>query len=203
MAQNQQNQAQGPDINALLGLLQQAAQSPPNQQNQAQNSGPDLGALLNQLQQGLSSQNQQNNGQNSGPDLGALLNQLQQGLSSQNQQNNGQNGGPNLGALLNQLQQNNVSQQGPNLASLLGALGNSQSPQGSSAPPIDMAAIVKVQQAMQLLNRPSPGLDLLRALRPLLSPERAKRVDDAIRIMQLIQLLPAIKESGLLSGLIG
>ena len=34
-------------------------------------------------------------------------------------------------------------------------------------------------------------------MRPLLSPRRARKVDDAIRIMQLIQLLPALKESGL------
>ena len=43
----------------------------------------------------------------------------------------------------------------------------------------------------------NPNIDLLRAMRPLLSPRRARKVDDAIRIMQLIQLLPALKESGL------
>ena len=39
--------------------------------------------------------------------------------------------------------------------------------------------------------------DRLRALRPLLSEKRAKKVDDAVRIMQLVQLLPTLKESGL------
>ena len=57
--------------------------------------------------------------------------------------------------------------------------------------------LLKLQSAMQSLSQPSPGVELLRALRPLLSEKRAKKVDDAVRIMQLVQLLPTLKESGL------
>jgi hypothetical protein len=60
-----------------------------------------------------------------------------------------------------------------------------------------MDTILKIQRTMQALSRSNPNIDLLRAMRPLLSPRRARKVDDAIRIMQLIQLLPALKESGL------
>lgn len=57
--------------------------------------------------------------------------------------------------------------------------------------------IEKIQNAMQMFSQSNPNVDLLRALRPLLSQKRAKKVDDAIRIMQLIQILPMLKESGL------
>ncbi len=71
------------------------------------------------------------------------------------------------------------------------------SPSGANAPAISMDTILKIQRTMQALSRSNPNIDLLRAMRPLLSPRRARKVDDAIRIMQLIQLLPALKESGL------
>ena len=41
--------------------------------------------------------------------------------------------------------------------------------------------------------------ELLRALKPHFSEERAKKVDDAVRILQLIRLLPLVRESGLLN----
>ena len=45
---------------------------------------------------------------------------------------------------------------------------------------------------MQMFSQSNPKcLDLLRALRPLLSQKRAKKVDDAIRIMQLYNRDPA------------
>jgi tetratricopeptide (TPR) repeat protein len=45
------------------------------------------------------------------------------------------------------------------------------------------------------------NVDLLRALKPHFSPQRATRVDSAIRLMQLFSLLPLLKESGLLGDL--
>lgn len=41
------------------------------------------------------------------------------------------------------------------------------------------------------------NIELLMALKPRLSAQRAKKVDDAVRVMQLIQFLPLLKESGL------
>ncbi len=39
---------------------------------------------------------------------------------------------------------------------------------------------------------------LLLAIRPHLSQQRQKRVDDAVKILRLIQILPAVKEAGIL-----
>lgn len=42
---------------------------------------------------------------------------------------------------------------------------------------------------------------LLLALKPILSEERAKRVDGAVKLLKLVQLLPLIKETDLFSSL--
>lgn len=43
---------------------------------------------------------------------------------------------------------------------------------------------------------------LLLALKPHLSSERAKRVDTAVKLLKIIDLLPLIKETDLFSGLL-
>ena len=59
----------------------------------------------------------------------------------------------------------------------------------------------KLSQLLQECTRPDQNEALLRTLRPYFSPQRASRVDDAIRIMQLCRLWPALRESGLLGEL--
>ncbi len=89
------------------------------------------------------------------------------------------------------------------LGSVLGSLGLGQSAQPqqqSTQPPIDMGTLMKIQNAFSRLSRSDKNVDLLMALKPHLSEERGKKVDDAVKIMQLIKLLPLIKESGLFGG---
>lgn len=174
---------------------------PANAQTNAQqassgqgSSEPNLSALLSALQQqmenGSSGQNQPSQAP-SGANLSALLSTLQQ------QMENGSKGSSasDLSSLLLALQQG-AAQNGTNSAGqALSALQGS--PSGANAPAISMDTILKIQRTMQALSLSNPNIGLLRAMRPLLSPRRARKVDDAIRIMQLIQLLPALKESGL------
>lgn len=90
------------------------------------------------------------------------------------------------------------------LSALLNQFGLGQSqPQTPSLPSIDMNSMLQIQKAMQLFANGNKNVDLLRSLRPLLSEQRQKKVDDAIRIMQLIQMLPMLKESGLFGALGG
>ena len=79
-------------------------------------------------------------------------------------------------------------------------LGQTQPP---SPPPIDMNSILQIQKAMQVFAGGNKNVELLRSLRPLLSEKRQKKVDDAIRIMQLIQMLPMLKEAGFFGALGG
>ncbi len=87
------------------------------------------------------------------------------------------------------------------LAALLGAQNTQQ--QAPSPPAIDPAALKLLQGVMLRLNQPDKNVDLLRALKPHFSPERGARVDNAIRLMQLVSLLPILRESGILGDLSG
>lgn len=125
------------------------------------------------------------------PDLGAMISQLL--ADSQRMQQLGQMAASlGLGAPA-QSSSNEAAPCGglPDLSAVLGAAPR------EAKPAIDPSLLLKLQSAMQSLSQPSPGVELLRALRPLLSEKRAKKVDDAVRIMQLVQLLPTLKESGL------
>lgn len=97
---------------------------------------------------------------------------------------------------------------GPDLSALLGALAGSQ-PAGD---PSTTALAGLTPQTLSLVGRLGPLLSqagqeddatrLLRALRPLLGHARQKKVDEAIRILQMLRLLPLLKESGVFSGLL-
>lgn len=75
-------------------------------------------------------------------------------------------------------------------------------PSLSSSPPplpseggMDVAALQKLLPLLQGMggDEHDPNVTLLRALRPYLHDGREKRVDEAIRMMQLAKLLPLLK----------
>ncbi len=96
---------------------------------------------------------------------------------------------------------------GLDLSGLLAGLGGGQPSQpplpqdgGFSLNPADL---IKIQQLMQQMNTETPNTALLKSLRPLLKEERRHKVDEAIRIMHLLSLLPVLQQSGILKGLLG
>lgn len=104
-----------------------------------------------------------------------------------------------------------ASGSGPDLSSLVGALTGAT--QASAPPASQSTALAGINpQALSLMTRLGPLLSqagqeddatrLLRALRPLLGEARQKKVDEAIQILQLLRLLPLLKESGMFSGLL-
>ena len=127
-------------------------------------------------------------------------------------------GGLDLGALLGMLgsgagQEEGEGGSGVDFASLLGMLGGlgggrEEKPppppeQGGGAPGLDPALLTTLSRAMAALREPDRNIQLLRALRPYLEPERQKKVDEAVKILHLMKLAPLLQESGLLSGLLG
>ena len=54
---------------------------------------------------------------------------------------------------------------------------------------------------LQSLNQEDDSVRLLRALKPLLSDGRKERVEQAVKMLRLMNLLPILAESGLLSNL--
>ena len=73
----------------------------------------------------------------------------------------------------------------------------SENTQGFSMPNIDMNMIMNIQKAMSAFQSSSQNVSFLTSLKPHFSEGRQKKVDDAIKLMQLISMLPMLKESGL------
>ena len=59
----------------------------------------------------------------------------------------------------------------------------------------------KLAPLLGQLNQEDDSTRLLQALRPMLSEARRAKIDEAVRILQLMRLLPMLKELGGLPGL--
>ncbi len=68
---------------------------------------------------------------------------------------------------------------------------------GSFDPSMISSVIGLINKAGKL-EKEDKGVALLRSLKPLLSEERGKRIDDAARILILARMFPLLRESGLL-----
>lgn len=87
-----------------------------------------------------------------------------------------------------------------------GLFSSEKAEESPPAPP-SLPDISEIGGIMSMLSRLKIGGEddrtrLLLALRPHLGEERQKRVDTAIKILRVIDLLPALKESGLLEKLL-
>lgn len=179
-------------LSALLGGLSQPAQPPPPPA--PSQPAPDLSAIASLLQ-GLGQAPQPAPQQPTAPDLSSLSGLLS-GLMGGNQ---------TAGAT--------PEKSGAGLPAITALLNGGSPPQQSAPsglPNIDISTIMKLSQALSSVQTNKANIDLLLALKPRLNETRSKKIDDAIRVMQLIQFLPLIKESGLfgemdniLSGLVG
>ncbi|MEM1486302.1 hypothetical protein V6615_15785 [Oscillospiraceae bacterium PP1C4] len=69
----------------------------------------------------------------------------------------------------------------------------------SSLPALD--GISKITGLMSSFNQSDKNMDLLRALKPHFSAARAGKIDDAVRIMQLMRMWPVLRDSGILGNL--
>lgn len=73
------------------------------------------------------------------------------------------------------------------------------SPQGQSG--FDLGSLGSIANLLGKFNQTDDKrCQLITALKPLLSPERQQRADEALRIIKLMDILPLIRDSGLLRG---
>jgi len=102
------------------------------------------------------------------------------------------------------------SLQGMDLSALLdtaGTLSGEQPADAQQQPPQadagfqlpDPALLLKLTQLFSLLSsgETDPRTNLLLALRPLVHPEKQQRIDTAARMLQLVRILPQLRELGL------
>lgn len=89
------------------------------------------------------------------------------------------------------------------IQSMMAALGGTL-PQEEAPPPapppadsgVDMATIGKLLPLLGRMNQDSEDTRLLQALRPYLHGQRAERLDESVRLLRLIKLLPLLQEGG-------
>ena len=111
------------------------------------------------------------------------------------------NGGLDLGAML------------PMLLSMLGGENGAEkkepadaaekAPEEKPEEGFDLSSIMALAGAFSSLSGDDEQVRFLRALKPLLSEDRKGRVDEAVRLLKLVSLLPALQESGLRTNLFG
>ncbi len=116
-----------------------------------------------------------------------------------------------LGLGQNNPQQQNEAQPAPQnsneniIQNLQNVFNQSNSPQSSSAiNGGDMVAMMsKIAPLLGTIQQDDDSTRLLSTLKPMLSSERQEKITQAIRILQLMKLMPLLKESGMLSSILG
>lgn len=68
--------------------------------------------------------------------------------------------------------------------------------------PLSQINLGAVMNTLKGLNRNDPRLDLIRSLKPMLSPPRQQKADEAIRMLRLFDMLPALQKSGILGDIL-
>lgn len=69
--------------------------------------------------------------------------------------------------------------------------------------PFDPAKLLVLAQVLGQMQQTDENVKLLLALKPHLSPRRAKRTDQAIKMLRLCAAADALRENGLLNDLLG
>jgi len=60
-----------------------------------------------------------------------------------------------------------------------------------------LQAVMKIMPILNRLKQDDDTTKLLRAIKPFLSEERQKKLEEAIKIIRIINILPLLKKSGL------
>ena len=89
----------------------------------------------------------------------------------------------------------------------LGGEDDGAAPQNTAEPAAPAYDDINIKQIVSLFSKMKNTADdsrvqLIYALRPHLSAERQARADTAIRLLKLLDMLPFIKESGILKGIL-
>lgn len=106
---------------------------------------------------------------------------------------------PDLSEQLSAILQNPEAQR--NIQNLLSSLGSSEPPPPEPKEPFpdfDVNLLMKLQGIFSKMSCNDENVNLLRALRPHL--QRPEKADEAINILRLLNILPALGESGFFGG---
>ncbi len=62
----------------------------------------------------------------------------------------------------------------------------------------DLSQLTALAPILQAFNSQDERLDFINALKPLLSPERQKKADEAAKLVRLLSVLPLLRERGIM-----
>ena len=83
---------------------------------------------------------------------------------------------------------------------MMTALGGAAASEPTPAPPPadlpDLSGLLKLAPLLSQLGNDNTHTALLKALRPYLHGDREKRLDESVKLMHLLQLLPILREGG-------
>ncbi len=82
----------------------------------------------------------------------------------------------------------------------LSGLGGNGGDQGMNSEMLQ--SIMKIAPLLSSVQQEDDNTRLLYALRPFLKPQRQKRLDESANMMRMFKLLPLLKGSGILGGLL-
>lgn len=82
------------------------------------------------------------------------------------------------------------------------ASNNSQDNENGLFGGIDIDAVLKLGEVFAQMNKPDKNTQLLLALKPHLRPENRQKVDNAMKLMKILNMLPLLRERGFLDGLL-
>lgn len=121
-----------------------------------------------------------------------------------------------ISELLSSLSENDIEQLKESAASLLGGLniGGSHNAENSDDTEVaDSRSIKNIDTGLDLgfnkilsnlggvMNKPDVRCDFLLALKPLLREEHRERVDQSVKMLRLMNMLPMLRESGMLQNI--
>lgn len=90
------------------------------------------------------------------------------------------------------------------IQSMMTALGGEPAPPppppAATNPPPDLTALTHLLPLLSGAGAENEDTRLLAALKPYLHGQRAKRLDESMRLLRLAKLLPVLQEQGVLRG---
>lgn len=108
-----------------------------------------------------------------------------------------------ISQLLSSLSEEDMKNLKTAAASLMGGKGEPQQEErktgipenlGGLIPGLDAGMLNSVSKISSMMNAPDNRCDFLNSLKPLLSPERSKKIDSATQMLRLMGALSSIKE---------
>jgi hypothetical protein len=82
---------------------------------------------------------------------------------------------------------------------------NTQNPDDETLPDIDISSMLKITSALSGMKKNNKNTALIKALKPHIKDENKHKVDEALKILQLVELFPILKDMGIFNegGLLG